>query len=249
MKGIYFFYCCLMALFISCKWCKDTDSLRIESMQEAESPIPADSLTLKPIEIKLSPVKKAEVIPLSEVHDTVFINLKQYSSDFVYDLKYATTDNFLKAKVYNCAECYTRAITAKALIKANTEFLKQGYRIKFFDCYRPNSVQWKMWELVPNPQYVANPEKGSIHNKGGAVDITLTTLNGEELDMGTGFDFFGKKAHHDYTDLTDRVLANRQLLKTTMEKYGFWSIRTEWWHYNLSEASNYPVADFKWKCE
>lgn len=70
--------------------------------------------------------------------------------------------------------------------------MDKGFKIKFFDCYRPNDVQYKMWAIVPNPQYVANPVKGSIHNKGGAVDITLTTLDGEELDMGTDFDFFGK---------------------------------------------------------
>ncbi|MGB5500207.1 MAG: M15 family metallopeptidase, partial [Maribacter sp.] len=90
--------------------------------------------------------------------------------------------------------------------------------------------------------------KGSIHNKGGAVDITLVTMDGEELDMGTDFDFFGKRAYHDNLDLPQDVLDNRKLLKETMEKHGFWSIRTEWWHYNLSAASNDKVADFKWNC-
>ncbi len=189
------------------------------------------------------------LLNLSELNDTIFVNLKDYSKDFEYDLKYATDDNFLSAAVYECAKCYTRAVTAKALIAANNDLLKKGYRIKFFDCYRPNSVQWKMWELVPNPQYVANPEKGSIHNKGGAVDITLVDMEGNELDMGTGFDFFGRKAHHDYRDYPETILKNRLLLKETMEKYGFWSIRTEWWHYNLSAASNYSVANFKWDCE
>jgi D-alanyl-D-alanine dipeptidase len=132
---------------------------------------------------------------------------------------------------------------------ANTNLMDKGYRIKFFDCYRPNAVQYKMWELVPNPQYVANPVKGSIHNRGGAVDITLVTLEGEAVDMGTDFDFFGKRAYHDNTDLPANVLENRRLLKETMESYGFWSIRTEWWHYNLSAASNDPVANFIWNCE
>jgi len=138
--------------------------------------------------------------------------------------------------------------TAKALLKANKELKSLGYRIKFFDCYRPNSVQYKMWKIVPNPQYVANPKKGSIHNKGGAVDITLETLEGEELDMGTDFDFFGKRAYHDNLNLPKNILNNRKLLKETMEKYGFWSIRTEWWHYNLSAASNDKIANFKWDC-
>ena len=181
--------------------------------------------------------------------DTTFVRLADFSHDFVYDLRYATTNNFLKSKVYDCAECYTRVKTARALLKANDEFMGKGYRIKFFDCYRPNWVQFKMWELVPNPQYVANPVKGSIHNKGGAVDITLVDLEGNELDMGTDFDFFGKRAYHDNTDLPQHILKNRKLLKETMEKHGFWSIRTEWWHYNLSSASQDKIANFKWPCD
>ena len=183
------------------------------------------------------------------IQDTTFIRLADFSEDFAYDLRYATTNNFLKAQVYDCAECYTRVKTAKALIETNKDFMAQGYRIKFFDCYRPNSVQYKMWEIVPNPQYVADPKKGSIHNKGGAVDITLETLDGVALDMGTDFDFFGKRAYHDNLDLPENILKNRKILKETMEKYGFWSIRTEWWHYNLGSASNEAVADFKWPCD
>ncbi|MEZ4811200.1 MAG: M15 family metallopeptidase [Allomuricauda sp.] len=180
--------------------------------------------------------------------DTTFVRLADFSDDFAYDMRYATENNFLKAKVYDCAECYTRVKTAKALIEANADFMKKGTKIKFFDCYRPNSVQYKMWEIVPNPQYVADPVKGSIHNKGGAVDITLVDFEGNELDMGTGFDFFGREAYHDNVDLPEKVLGNRKLLKETMEAHGFWSIRTEWWHYNLSAASNDKVANFKWDC-
>ncbi|NDV42603.1 M15 family metallopeptidase [Flagellimonas sediminis] len=181
--------------------------------------------------------------------DTTFVRLADFSDDFAYDLRYATENNFLKAKVYDCAECYTRVKTAKALIEANKEFMQHGAKIKFFDCYRPNSVQYKMWKIVPNPQYVADPVKGSIHNKGGAVDITLVDLDGNELDMGTDFDFFGKRAYHDNFDLPKEILDNRKLLKETMEAHGFWSIRTEWWHYNLSAGSNDKVADFKWDCK
>ncbi|MDH3697723.1 MAG: M15 family metallopeptidase [Flavobacteriaceae bacterium] len=191
---------------------------------------------------------KVETPSLTDLSDTLFVRLADYNADFQYDMRYATENNFLKAKVYDCAECYTRVKTAKALIAANNDFLKSGYRIKFFDCYRPNDVQYKMWEIVPNPQYVADPVKGSIHNKGGAVDITLVDMNGQELDMGTDFDFFGRRAYHDNLDLPEAVLSNRKILKETMEKHGFWSIRTEWWHYNLSAASNDPVANFTWPC-
>ncbi len=220
--------------------CKDNPSKKNEIKKSAQEIVKLDTVEVA------KPVIKA--IPLEELADTTFVRLADYSDDFMYDLRYATTNNFLKAKVYDCPECYTRVKTAKALLKANTELMEKGYRIKFFDCYRPNSVQYKMWKIVPNPQYVANPDKGSIHNKGGAVDITLTTLDGKELDMGTDFDFFGKRAYHDNYDLPQAILDNRNLLKETMEAHGFWSIRTEWWHYNLSAATNDKVANFKWDC-
>jgi D-alanyl-D-alanine dipeptidase len=192
--------------------------------------------------------KKTTLKTFEGIADTTFVRLADFSEDFAYDMRYATENNFLKAKVYDCPECYTRAKTATALIRANKDFMEKGVKIKFFDCYRPNSVQYKMWEIVPNPQYVANPDKGSIHNKGGAVDITLVDMEGKELDMGTDFDYFGKKAYHDNMDLPQEILDNRKLLKETMEAHGFWSIRTEWWHYNLSAASNDKVANFTWEC-
>ncbi len=195
------------------------------------------------------PVKEPVLKSFDGLADTTFVRLADFSDDFLYDMRYATENNFLKAKVYDCPECYTRVKTAKALIAANQDFIAKGYKIKFFDCYRPNSVQFKMWEILPNPQYVANPVKGSIHNKGGAVDITLATIEGKELDMGTEFDFFGKRAHHDHMDLPQEILDNRKLLKDGMESHGFWGIRTEWWHYNLSDAHKEAIADFKWECE
>jgi D-alanyl-D-alanine dipeptidase len=218
------------------------ESATLKKTPEEESVHELDTI----VEIH-KPEKK--VFPdLNTLADTTFIRLTDYSDGFEYDLRYATENNFLKARVYDCAECYTRVKTARALIAANADFMKQGYKIKFFDCYRPNSVQYKMWEIVPNPQYVANPVKGSIHNKGGAVDITLVTLDGKMVDMGTDFDFFGHKAYHDNTSLPAEILQNRKVLKETMEKYGFWSIRTEWWHYNLGAASRDKVANFKWPC-
>ncbi len=202
----------------------------------------------KNIKIEKEKINKT-FISIEGLADSTFVRLADFSGDFVYDMRYATENNFLKVKVYDCAECFTRVKTVKALLAANKAFLKKGLKIKFYDCYRPNAVQYKMWKIVPNPQYVANPVKGSIHNKGGAVDITLVTLDEEELDMGTDFDFFGKRAHHDNIDLPQTVLDNRKLLKETMEKYGFWSTRTEWWHYNLQGAHKDPIANFKWECE
>lgn len=184
-----------------------------------------------------------------ETDDNAFVNLKNYSNDFVFDMKYATTDNFLNEKVYPCDECFLRVKTVKALLEANKAFLDQGYRIKLYDCYRPIAIQKKMWKIVPNPTYVANPKKGSIHNKGGAVDITLVDSAGKELNMGTKFDFFGEEASHDYRNLTEDILANRKLLKEIMLQHNFKSFDSEWWHYNLTNSSADAVSNQKWRCQ
>jgi D-alanyl-D-alanine dipeptidase len=186
---------------------------------------------------------------LNAVNDTTFVNLKEYSSDFVYDMKYATEDNFLKTKVYDCAECYLRYKTVKALVLANQRLMKKGFKIKLFDCYRPLDIQKKMWAIVSNPKYVANPSKGSIHNRGGAVDITLVDLNGKELDMGTAFDYFGIEASHNYPNFSKEIKNNRKLLRKNMEKEYFNSFDSEWWHYNLKAGLKDPVSNFKWDCK
>ena len=184
-----------------------------------------------------------------ETDDNAFVNLKNYSNDFVFDMKYATTDNFLKEKVYSCDECFLRVKTVKSLLEANKAFLDKGYKIKLYDCYRPIAIQKQMWKIVPNPTYVANPKKGSIHNKGGAVDITLVDSLGVELNMGTKFDFFGEEASHNYTKHSEEILANRKLLKEIMLQHNFKSFDSEWWHYNLKNSSADKVSNQKWRCE
>jgi D-alanyl-D-alanine dipeptidase len=182
------------------------------------------------------------------VSDTTFVNLKTYADSFIFEMKYATDDNFLKSKVYDCAECFLRYKTVKKLIEANQKFLKLGYRIKIFDCYRPLDVQKKMWKLVPNPIYVADPAKGSIHNRGGAVDLTLVDNNGKEVDMGTPFDHFGIESAHDYKGVSYAIKSNRALLKSVMESCQFLSFKSEWWHYNLKTDETDKVSNFKWEC-
>jgi D-alanyl-D-alanine dipeptidase len=190
-------------------------------------------------------VSQGQALP---VIDTTFINLKDYSTDFVYDMRYATKNNFLKAQVYDCAECFLRFKTAQALIKANNDFKKLGYSIKIYDCYRPLDIQRKMWKIVSNPKYVADPAKGSIHNRGGAVDITLVDKNGNELAMGTDFDFFGPEAAHKFKGHQKEIRQNRKLLKKVMLKNGFAAFESEWWHYNLLGSAKDPVSNSKWKC-
>jgi D-alanyl-D-alanine dipeptidase len=106
-----------------------------------------------------------------------------------------------------------------------------------------------MWAIVSNPIYVANPSKGSIHNRGGAVDISLVDKNGVELNMGTSFDYFGIEASHNNKNFSKEVLNNRKLLKKVMVQNNFQSFDSEWWHYNMKNAKLDSISNFKWKCD
>lgn len=178
------------------------------------------------------------------------VNLESYDSEFAYDVRYATEDNFLKQKVYNCVQCLLLPEIAEKIVDANNYFCELGYKIKFFDCYRPLSVQKKMWKIFPNPGYVGNPYKsGSIHNRGAAIDMTIVKLDGTELDMGSDYDHFGKDAHIDHPH-DSIVVQNRKQLWSVMKKFGFSPIRTEWWHFNY-DAKNYglKVMDVDFDCD
>lgn len=178
-----------------------------------------------------------------------WVDILTLDSTIQLDLRYATTNNFVKEAMYECGRCYFRKEVAEALVKVHQDLKKQGYGgLKMFDCYRPRSVQYALWKKVPNPQYVADPAKGSMHNRGSAADLTIVDKNGTELDMGTTYDFFGEEAHYDYTKLPAEVLKNRQMFRAAMKKQGFNGIRTEWWHFSYTRKS-YNLSDFKWKCE
>ncbi|UYW00915.1 M15 family metallopeptidase [Flavobacterium agricola] len=218
--------------------------------QDVTEVVPVTIITLDSLNtpsIDTISLPKFEPKPAPEL-DSIFVKLSDYSDAFEYDLRYATPNNFLAQQVYDCGQCYLRYKTVVALIAAQEDFNKLGYRLKLYDCYRPLDVQKKMWQILPGTNYVANPAKGSVHNRGGAVDLTLVDSLGVELDMGTDFDFFGPEAHHAFTDLDEKVLQNRTLLKQTMEKHHFKSIYSEWWHYNFLPARKDPVSNFTWSC-
>jgi zinc D-Ala-D-Ala dipeptidase len=171
--------------------------------------------------------------------------LSNYASNLIFDWRYATTDNFTKEVLYHKPLAYMRLEAAIALQKAAKDLELQGVGFKIFDAYRPYSVTKKMWEIVPDERYAANPAKGSGHNRGAAIDLTLYNLaTGKELLMPTPFDDFTEKAHHDYNELSTEILQNRALLKNTLAKYGFLPLATEWWHYYLPNAAQrFEVMD------
>lgn len=229
----------LVVIFFACQEKEKSQALVTEEIKET----PKDTATVKSI------TQKTIEFPFSNLPDSAFVAPKAYSANYKLQIKYATEDNFTGKPLYDCANCLLRKIVADALAKAIEKLHKQGLGIVLFDCYRPLSVQQKMWELVPNPIYVADPAKGSMHNRGNAVDISLYNLKtGELLDMGTDFDYFGKEAHHAYNQLPEEVLSNRLLLKNTMEQVGFKSITSEWWHYSFN-AAVFPISNFPVPCK
>mgnify|MGYP000358163872 CR=1 FL=1 len=178
------------------------------------------------------------------------IDITKVSSKFNIDIRYATSNNIFEESLYNCAKCFLMPQVAKQLIAANDYFITKGYRIIIYDCYRPFDVQKKMWEKIPRATYVANPNTGgSIHNKGAAIDISLEKLDGSSVNMGTGIDFFGKESHIDYPNLSKKVKKNRTLLLDGMWKFGFNSIRTEWWHFYYKKNNSYPTLNQAFPCK
>jgi zinc D-Ala-D-Ala dipeptidase len=172
--------------------------------------------------------------------------LKSVVKGIVYDLRYATANNFMHRKMYpsNTRHTFMRLQAAYALAAVQQDLNKRGLGLKIFDAYRPYAVTVRFWELVKDERYVANPAKGSGHNRGLAVDLTIIDLaTGAALDMGTGFDNFTDTAHHTFTQLPESVLQNRKLLKETMQKHGFSLLETEWWHYFWPNDRNYEVLD------
>ncbi len=171
------------------------------------------------------------------------VELITLDPSFQLDIRYATKNNFLGRPVYPCARAFLRREAAQALIRVDKALQSQGLRLKLWDAYRPLSVQKIFWQKMPDERYVANPKIGSMHNRGMAVDVTLTDLAGKELPMPTGYDDFSVKAHRDYKNLTPEILRNREILSTAMEKEGFRGIPTEWWHFDCRGWSQCPVLD------
>ena len=177
-------------------------------------------------------------------HRDELVDLQKTIPGIVLDIRYATTNNFTGQQLYPFSKCYLRRAPADKLRAAQVELATMGYGLKIFDGYRPLSVQKKMWEVFPQPGYVADPRKGSRHNRGAAVDVTLIRLSdGSELAMPTPYDDFTETAHRNFTDLPEDVIRNRTLLEQVLTKHGFVGLPTEWWHFDDQDWRQYPLLD------
>jgi D-alanyl-D-alanine dipeptidase len=181
---------------------------------------------------------------LKEHPEKELIDLEKFVPGLVLDIRYATVNNFTKEKIYNLARVYARKPVAEALKKIQGELGKKGLGIKIFDAYRPYKATVKFYEIYHDTTYVASPYRGSRHNRGCALDLTVIDLKtGQELKMPTEYDSFRKEAWPTTPVKDPEARKNRTMLITVMEKHGFKVNSSEWWHYDFNGWKNYEVLD------
>ena len=166
------------------------------------------------------------------------------------DIRYATAHNFVGRPVYTEARAFLQRPAAEALLRAHRSLKDKGYGLLIFDGYRPWSVTKLFWEVVPREKrdFVANPAKGSKHNRGCAVDLTLYDLRtGREVEMPSPYDDMTERASPDYAGGTPEPRAHRDLLRAAMEKQGFAVEPNEWWHFNYKDWPSYPILDISFQ--
>jgi D-alanyl-D-alanine dipeptidase len=211
----------------------------------------SEKLVLDKEELKTDTTKKNEKVDVQKV-DSILINklidIQEVNPRILVDLKYATSDNFMKTKLYSrLNRAYLQKDVALRLSHCQDYLsqIKPGYKLLIYDAVRPVSVQQKMWDATDSlppldrGKYVSNPRNRSLHNLGAAVDLTICDETGEPLDMGAGYDEFRKIAYPELEreflqsgELTKQHIENRELLRKVMRKEGFRNIPTEWWHFN-----------------
>lgn len=200
--------------------------------------------------IKAVDTKEAYLAAVKADSDQAMIELHDLDPTIVYELGYASTHNFTGAPLYPTDTKYTfmRRPAAKALLEVQRELRARGLGLKIWDAYRPYSVTVAFWERVHDERYVADPHKGSLHNRGTAADLTIIELaTGKELKMPTGWDAMNDSAHQGNMKLPADMIENRELLRSVMTKHGFEIFQTEWWHFNWPHPEHYDVLDIDFK--
>jgi zinc D-Ala-D-Ala dipeptidase len=176
--------------------------------------------------------------------DNELVDLEKAITGVVLDIRYATTNNFTGERIYTLSKAYARKPVAEALKKIQAELKSLGMGIKIFDAYRPYKATVKFYEVYGDTTYVASPYRGSRHNRGCALDLTIIDLkSGQELKMPTGYDSFTKAAWPSSPVEDPVVRNNRQLLITSMQKHGFRVNSSEWWHFDFIGWKKFEVLD------
>ena len=190
-------------------------------------------------EVTAQEIITQEITTEKEPENDEYVLVKKYIPDIYVELMYATDNNFTGVRIYDFTDAYLRYGTVKKLANVQKELKEQGYSLKIWDAYRPFEAQQKLWEVYPDPNYVANPADGmKKHNLGGTVDITMVAADGSIIPMPTEFDDFSLKADRNYSDIdNEEAVNNVMIIQNAMENQG------EWWDY--SDTVEYEAVDFE----
>lgn len=194
----------------------------------------------------LTPMKIKEYRSSLTIHpENELVELQKVIPSLILDIRYATRHNFTGSKIYNLAKAYARKPVAEALARAQADFNNLGYGIKIYDAYRPYSATIKFFEIMKgDTTYVASPYKGSKHNRGCALDLTLIDLKTKkELAMPTEYDSPVKQSWPDYPISDPEIKKNRHTLISIMTKNGFRVYEAEWWHFDFNGWKNFEVMN------
>ena len=196
-------------------------------------------------EVTAQEIITQEITTEKEPEDDEYVLVNKYIPDIYVELMYATDNNFTGVRIYDFTDAYLRYGTVKKLANVQKELKEQGYSLKIWDAYRPFEAQQKLWEVYPDPNYVANPANGmKKHNLGGTVDITMVAADGSVISMPTEFDDFSLKADRNYSDIdNEEAVNNVMILQNAMENNGFTGYQGEWWDY--SDTVEYEAVDFE----
>lgn len=172
------------------------------------------------------------------------LELKKEIPGLALDIRYATTNNFMKLAVYKQARAFARRPVVMQLKKVQAVLARKGYALKIYDAYRPYTATKILYQKASNKNFVANPKTGSRHNRGCAIDLTLISLKtGKELQMPTSYDSFSALAAANYQQLPPTALKNRNLLIQVMQAHGFRVLSNEWWHFDFQGYKTYDLLD------
>jgi zinc D-Ala-D-Ala dipeptidase len=185
--------------------------------------------------------------PVKAQHPSGLVELTTLDRSIGLDIRYATANNFTGRQLYDQPRAFLVKPAAEALLRAHRAAQREGFGLTIYDAYRPWRITKALWEATPagpKKNYVANPKKGSRHNRGCAVDLTLHSLaNGHQVELPSGYDEFSQRAHRDYMAASPAALANRDLLEKLMEAQGFRGMSNEWWHFDFRGWEAFPIMD------
>ena len=176
------------------------------------------------------------------------LDIKEAIPDITLDIRYASNNNFMKKVMYPEARAFARKPVVEQLKNIQKELRKKGYGLKIYDAYRPYAITVAFYQQASDRNFVASPAKGSKHNRGCAIDLTLINYETkEEIPMPTPYDSFEAAAAANYQNLPAAVLKNRDFLIKTMESHGFKVLHNEWWHYDFIGWQNFELMDIPFK--